>query len=301
MTAARHFGLALSALAVPSIYAFADGSGVTESSLASMPEQAVSKDKSHYTIFDPVPVDLMRELTPDRPDKTESPYTVDAGHFQLEMDIANLALNDSAGVRTRAWNIAPLNIKIGLLNNVDLQFVFDDYLSVRTHDHVTRTTTTQSGVGDFTPRLKVNVWGNDGGPTALGFLPFVKFPTNSDQLGNNSVEGGALFPFAAKLPAGFDMGMETGLRFLRNEVGRSYHEEFVQSVTFGHALMGKLEGYLEFFSSVSTERGSGWIGTVDFGLTYAIAENVELDCGCNAGVTRSTDDLNVFSGITVRF
>jgi hypothetical protein len=149
--------------------------------------------------------------------------------------------------------------------------------------------------------LKINVWGNDGGRTALGFLPFVKFPTNSDQLGNNSVEGGALLPFAAKLPAGFDMGMESGLRFLRNEVGRSYHEEFVQSVTFGHALIGKLEGYLEFFSSVSTERGSGWIGTVDFGLTYAIAGNVQLDCGGNVGVRRAADDLNTFTGITVRF
>jgi hypothetical protein len=209
MTAARHFGFALSALALPSIYAFADASGVSESSLASMPEQAVSKDKSHHTIFDPMPGDLMRELTPDRPDKTESPYTLDAGHFQLEMGVANFALNDSAGVRTRAWNIAPLNIKIGLLNNVDLQFVFDDYLWVHTHDRVARRTTTQSGVGDFTPRLKINFWGNDGGPTALGFLPFVKFPTNSDQLGNNSVEGGALFPFAAKLSAGVDMGMAT--------------------------------------------------------------------------------------------
>jgi hypothetical protein len=81
MTAARHFGLALSALALPSIYAFADGAGVSESSLASAPEQAVSNDKSHCTIFDPVPGDLLRELTPDRPDKTESPCRVDAGHF----------------------------------------------------------------------------------------------------------------------------------------------------------------------------------------------------------------------------
>jgi hypothetical protein len=217
------------------------------------------------------------------------------------MDFANLTLDDSNGVRTPAWNVAPFNIKIGLLNNVDLQFVFDNYLWVRTHNRLTRTTTTQSGIGDFTPRLKINIWGDDGGPTALGFLPFVKFPTNSDQLGNNSVEGGALFPLAAKLPAGFDMGMETGVRFLRNEMGRSYHEEFVNSVTFGHALIGKVEGYLEFFGSVSTERGSDWIGTVDFGRTYAIAENVQLDCGCNAGVTHSAEDLNVFTGITVRF
>ena len=55
MTAARHFGLALGALALPSIYAFADGSGMSESSLAAAPEQAVSKDKSRYTIFNPVP------------------------------------------------------------------------------------------------------------------------------------------------------------------------------------------------------------------------------------------------------
>src|SRR5882757_9318442 len=87
-----------------------------------------SADKSVYNLFNPTPASLMRELTPDRPDKTESPYTVDAGHYQLEMDFANLTLDDSNGVRTRAWNVAPFNIKIGLLNNVDLQFVFNDYL-----------------------------------------------------------------------------------------------------------------------------------------------------------------------------
>jgi hypothetical protein len=301
MITAGHFRLALVALAIPSVCAFADGTGTDESSPASMPDETASKDKSSYTIFNPVPRDLMRELTPDRPDKTESPYTVDAGHFQLEMDFANFTLDESNDVRTRAWNVAPFNVKIGLLNNVDLQFVFDNYLWVHTHDHITRATSIQSGVGDFTLRLKINLWGDDGGQTAFGFLPFVKFPTNTDQLGNNSVEGGALFPFAAKLPAGFDMGMETGVLFLRNEVGRSYHEEFVNSVTFGHALIGKLDGYLEFFSSVSTERGSQWIGTIDLGLTYAIAENLQLDCGYNAGVTRSADDLNVFTGITVRF
>jgi len=46
---------------------------------------------------------------------------------------------------------------------------------------------------------------------------------------------------------------------------------------------------------------SARIGTLDFGLTYAIAENVQLDCGCNVGVTRSAADVNVFSGLTVRF
>jgi hypothetical protein len=33
----------------------------------------------------------LRELSTDRPDKTERPFTVDAGHFQLEMDLFSYA------------------------------------------------------------------------------------------------------------------------------------------------------------------------------------------------------------------
>ncbi|MEO8821382.1 MAG: hypothetical protein ABI267_05890 [Ginsengibacter sp.] len=42
--------------------------------------------KSGYTIFNPTPKKLMRDFETDRPDVTESAYTVDAGHFQLETD-----------------------------------------------------------------------------------------------------------------------------------------------------------------------------------------------------------------------
>lgn len=76
----------------------------------------------------------MRELTPDRPDKTESPYTVDARHFQLEMSFAEYIQSRNENVRTKAWNIAPVNLKAGLLNNMDLQFIFQDYFKVRSED-----------------------------------------------------------------------------------------------------------------------------------------------------------------------
>ena len=66
----------------------------------------------------------MRELTPDRPDKTESPYTVDAGHFQLEMSFVEFTLNQSGGARTETWNVAPTNLKVGIFNNTDLRAYF---------------------------------------------------------------------------------------------------------------------------------------------------------------------------------
>ena len=50
---------------------------------AAQETNSVPPDKSGYNLFNPVPENLMRELSPDRPDKTESPYTVDAGNFML--------------------------------------------------------------------------------------------------------------------------------------------------------------------------------------------------------------------------
>ena len=55
---------------------------------AAQETNSVPPDRNSYNLFCPVPEALLRELSPDRPDKTESPYTVDAGHFQLGMDFA---------------------------------------------------------------------------------------------------------------------------------------------------------------------------------------------------------------------
>lgn len=268
---------------------------------AAQETNSVPPDKSSYDFFNPTPAASLRELTPDRPDKTESPYTVDAGHFQLEMDFANYAYDRSGGIITKAWNVAPVNIKVGLLNNVDLQFVFDDYLNVRTDDRVAGTSATQSGIGDFTTRLKINLWGDDGGQTAFALLPFVKFPTSTGGLGNNAVEGGVIFPLAVKLPADFDLGLETAASCLRDSRDNNFHADFINSITLDHAIIGKLSGYLEFFSDISTEHHAGWIGTIDTGLEFLVTENVQLDCGCNFGVTRAADAFNPFAGITIRF
>ena len=268
---------------------------------AAQETNSIPPDKSGCNLFNPTPTALLRELTPDRPDKTESPYTVDAGHFQLEMDFANYTYDKLDGTTTKAWNVAPVNLKAGLCNNVDLQFVFDNYMNIRTENRTSGATTTQSGVGDFTTRLKINLWGDDGGKTAFALLPFVKFPTSTDGLGNDAVEGGVVFPLAVKLPGDFDLGLETAISCLRDDGDSNYHADFINSITLDHAIIGKLSGYLEFFSDSSTESHAGWIGTIDTGLEFLMTENVQLDCGCNFGVTRAADNFNPFAGITVRF
>jgi hypothetical protein len=66
------------------------------------------------------------------------------------------------------------------------------------------------------PRLKWNIWGNDGGATALAVIPYVKVPTASTGIGNPLVEGGALLTLGINLPYDFTAIVMTEFDDLRN-------------------------------------------------------------------------------------
>jgi hypothetical protein len=261
-------------------------------------------DKSGYHLFNPVPDDQLREVSTDRPDKTESSHTVDAGHLQIESDLVSYSRDDDESgdgdTRVESWAVAHINLKIGLLNNVDLQTVIETYNHITTEDRVAGTTNRQCGFGNLTSRVKINLWGNDSGPIAVALMPFVKFPTSQDDIGNDSVEGGIILPVATGLPAGFDLGGMTEVDFNRDEMGDGHHTEFVNTIEVGRDIFGPIGGYVEFFTAVSTESDSEWIGTVDVGFTYGVTENIQFDAGVNIGVTDAADDYNPFLGLSIR-
>jgi hypothetical protein len=261
-----------------------------------------SEDKSAFNLFRPTPDALLRELATDRPDKTENPYTVDAGHFQLELDLVNYTWDrtnsDGADRTVRTLAVAPFNLKVGLTNSSDLQFIAETFTREKTSG---RGGVTRSGFGDVVVRWKVNAWGNDGGKTGFGVISFAKFPTNQDGLGNDAIEGGVVFPLEIKLAEDWDLGLMTEVDYRRNASSSGYHAESINTITVAHRIVGTLEAYVEFFSNVSGERNSEWIGTFDLGATYKFTPNVQLDAGVNLGLTRSADDVNPFVGLTVRY
>jgi len=187
-----------------------------------------------------------------------------------------------------------------VLNDVDFQLVIAPYQRERDTDKTTGIFEQKSGFGDVTPRAKVNLVGNDGGFFALALIPYVKLPTNHDHMGNNSLEGGVGIPYSFDVP-NWDVGFQTGVGFERNGIGSAYHAAFANSVSIGHTVSGKLSASAEFFSSVSTEQGQGWVGTVDTWLTYQLSKNLRLDAGVYIGVTPAADNLHPWVGMTWRY
>ena len=269
--------------------------------LADEPTRA---DKGSFHLFNPTPKELMREFSTDRPDKTESAYSVDAGHFQFETDILIFSSDKTsdAGVETKTSGLGIMasNLKIGLTNDIDFQAIITPYATKK--DQTNGASAQEfKGFGDTVLRLKTNLFGNDGGVAALAVMPFVNLPTNSGGLSHKLLEGGIIVPFAISLPSDWNMGAMLQWNRAKNEGDDAFHHEWVSSITFGHDLIGDLAGYAEFWNLSSTESSSTWTATLDFGLTYEVVKNVQLDAGMNVGITESADDLNPFLGISALF
>src|ERR1019366_3059815 len=190
--------------------------------------------KSGYSLANPTPAALLRELSTDRPDVTESPFTVDAGHAQLEMDFTNFTHNRLDGTRTAAWGVAPFNLRLGLLSNFEAGLFVSPYTRLA---EVPRggPRTTHSGFGDVTLRAKFNFFGNDGGESALGLIADLTLPTAASGLGSDKAEGALILPVAFEFADGWEGGAMTVAELRHRETG-GYKVAWTNSATFGHDL-----------------------------------------------------------------
>ncbi len=265
------------------------------------PAWAASPDKHDYTLFNPTPRELWRPLSPDRPDTTESPVTVDAGAVQLEASFFQYDHDSAnqAAETTDSLVLALSNLKVGLLNNADLQLVFAPYVREESTPDGNGPGRVSQGPSDLLLRLKVNLWGNDSGATALGVLPFVKIPSGSP-VSNDRVEGGVAVPFSWDFAEGFSLGLMGQFDVFFSDDTGEHEVAFLQSAVLGFDIYGPLGGYTEYVG-VAFLDGADYEASASFGLTWQLTDNLMLDGGVLFGLTRAASDFTVFSGITVRF
>jgi Putative MetA-pathway of phenol degradation len=267
--------------------------------------QSAEKDqptpnKNQYNLFNPTPRKLWREFSTGRPDKTENPFTIDAGRFSVEADLFVYTQNiDRANdTFTESYNYLVPNLKVGLTNNIDLQVATGLFNVVKTKVG-NQPTQTVSGLGDTTVKLKFNLWGNDGGKTAFGIVPFMKIPTNQNGLGNDSIEGGLILPLAINLSDTWDVGLQTEFDLNKDSTNTKYNVSFANSVSLGHKLSDKWSTYFELYTNTGAEKG--FAATFDTGLKYLLTEDIQLDAGINLGLTEAADAFQPFVGMSIRF
>lgn len=259
-------------------------------------------DKSGYHLFNPTPRSLMRPMSADRPDATESPVTVDAGHVQVEMSFFDYTHDDEDGVKVDAWTVFDTNVKIGLLNQVDLQLVFGAY-NEEEIDPDGQSSQTRNGVGDLQLRLKVNLWGNDpkeATKTAFGIMPFVKIPTGTE-VSNDKAEGGFIMMLGWDVAESWGLGFQVEIDFVYDEVDDDYDVALLHTVVLGFEVVDPLGAFVEYIGVASSDTDSDYQAILSAGLTYTFTEDVVFDVGTQIGLSDAADDVNLFTGVTVRY
>jgi hypothetical protein len=258
--------------------------------------KAQEKKSISYNLFHPVPKTALREMETDRPDVTESPITVDAGHFQYEGDLFRLERERSENTVTDSYLLNQANLKIGLTNSTAAQLVVQSFSYQSERSLGDGTMERSHGFGDLTLRIKQNLLGNDKGRFAIALLPYVKFPTSHAK--KERYEWGLILPMSLELPGKWKLGMQLEADRLQDSEGPGLHTQLLESLTIGHEIVKHLEGIAETYYTYDISQHH-FNNFVNAALQLEVAKDVKLDGGLNYGLQRDAMK-SYFLGLSFR-
>jgi hypothetical protein len=87
-------------------------------------DTARSLEKERYWLFDPVPETHLRSFHTDRPGSANTPYTVDAGHIQLELELVNCSEQPTLPGKNKNLNYPNPNFRVGVTNSIEVFLTF---------------------------------------------------------------------------------------------------------------------------------------------------------------------------------
>lgn len=233
-----------------------------------------------------------RDLSTDRPDQTESPYTVERGRYQAEFQLVSAARGPGGG--RGAWQVAGLNLKHGISGAVDLQLVVSGFESIPSAGG------REQGTGDLAVRLKWNVRGNDSDGLAVGLMPYVSAPTGSEAFTAGEFEGGLIVPVAFPLSEEVGVGLMAQGDVRRDAAESGTHLEALVTATASRGLVGSLAGFVELAALFLPESEGQREVMLDLGATYGVGPDAQWDAGVQFGLSEGAEDFRAFLGLSIR-
>ena len=264
------------------------------------PAKTSPYDSAHFSLFRPVPRNRLRELQPDRPGVTESPFTVDAGHLQVEMDALRL-INGGTGNddRTREWHAAYTMLKLGLSRRTDVQLEAPLYTVLKQRPSgASSFEERHAGFGDLTLRVKHNLVGDDHfGKFAMAVIGFARLPTGG-LVGAGAVEYGLVLPLDVELSDNLNLEAqaETELSYDREQSRR--YLTLTPSLALEYDFTRKLGLIAETVARWNTQQRR-WQASVNVAPIIKVNDNLQLDFGTHLALNRLSD-REYFAGFTLR-
>ena len=239
-------------------------------------------------------------ICPDRPSKSTGPCTVPQGKWQVETGLVDWSRAKSDGVTTDMVTWGASGIKYGISGNADIELWITPLETL--HVHGGGASEHHSSFGDTLLRVKYELT-PDSAPVQVALDPFVKIPTANHQLGNGKVEGGLLVPIQIPIPKSpLTLSLDPEADLLADQDNHGHHVAMSQVLNLGIQASEKVNFSTELWAQWDWDpSGTGKQVSWDVSAAYLPTKDLQLDAGANFGLNRQTPDVEVYTGVSVRF
>ncbi|MGE5721933.1 MAG: transporter [Sphingomonadales bacterium] len=243
----------------------------------------------------------LRSFCPDRPGLGTPPCTMDPGHADIEIGIADWTLRHDAGVRTDSFAFADSLLRYGVTESLELQLEWQGIGTLREHARGAGTRHS-TGSGDLRIALRRNLHNPDGSGFSIALMPFLTLPVGSHAFGAGDWTAGLLVPVSYALPKDMQLAFTGEADAAADGDGRGHHFAYAATLGLGLPLAPDLGAALELQHSRDEDPAGSSDATLG-GLSFAWQRgaSIQLDAGANFGLSGTAPDFEIYAGVAKRF
>jgi len=249
-----------------------------------------------------VPVDA-QSIETDRPDQTETSWTVPEGTVQLESGVAHewgSALLEivtgyrvtTSGLLARVGVVEGVEARLSLEHQYNSEDVLAAVPTIGLGDESARRI--EAGLAAVAIGAKVGLMHESGLLPEGALIAHAMLPVGAAPFRPRFVTPDVRFSASHTLADAVGLGYNLGMEWEDGLTGAS----FVYTLTVGADVFDDTSGYVEIYGSTRLEGGQST--ALDGGVTWRPADNVQLDISGGIGLTTITPDAMIGVGASIR-
>jgi len=240
-------------------------------------------------------------LITDRPDQTESAYTVPPGLFQIEGGWG-YGRGTEAGSDVTFHGFPQALLRFGVSGGFEMRLGVPG-ISVEATDAATGRTT-ERGLVDVTAGFKTVIAEGRGAVPRTAFLATLYVPSGDREFTSDRVDPAFRFAFSNTLSERVSIGYNVGMLWITerdaedNLDTRSFWD---WTVSAGFSAAERLGVFVEVFGLAGASSGDPSESALDAGVTYLLTPRFQLDASASLGLSSAAPDWTFGVGASYRF
>ncbi len=251
--------------------------------------------EGNYSLFHPVPADLLRPFCSDSPGFGIPTCIVDAGHVMLEVTPVTATLDSVNGISNDSYAIGATLVRVGL--NASLELVAGwtpiTVTSISGGGSSSETATGPIGIG-----VKQSLRNPDGSGFSVAVQPFIAIPTDGARVGF-----ALAMPFAWALDDVWSLGFTPEIAALPDAAPGGYHVGGSAAVSVSRVIGAFNLGAELYLEADRDPAGTLHAATANFSLAWQPPgnANLNLNLGVDFGLDGAAPDAEIYGGFAHRF